>query len=107
MVIVVMRGFWAFFLLLCFVTAEDCACAATGRVIKVLPHFVDDQGRHTLAPSLYERDAYQAFLREHPDKRSGMRFDVQWKKKGPVWEDLKLRVEGRGLARGELPKEIV
>jgi hypothetical protein len=31
--------------------------AAEGRVIKVLPHLFDSQGRHSLSPSLYERDA--------------------------------------------------
>jgi hypothetical protein len=81
--------------------------AATGKVIKVLPHFLDKAGRNSLAPSLYERDAYQAFLRSHPEERSGMRFDVQWKKKGPIWEELKVRVELRGMAKGDLPEQRV
>ena len=81
--------------------------AATGKVIKVLPHFLDKAGRHSLAPSLYERDAYQAYLRSHPEERSGIRFDVQWKNKGAAWDDLKVRVELRGMARGDLPEERV
>src|SRR5262245_58449513 len=81
--------------------------AATGRVMKVLPHLLDLKGRHTLSPSLYERDAYQARLRLHPEERSGIRFDVQWKSKGGVWEPLKLVVQLRGLPQGELPKEWV
>ena len=32
-----------------------------------------------MSPSLYERDAYQARLRAHPEHRYGMRFDVQWR----------------------------
>src|SRR5438876_12384074 len=64
------------------------ATSATGRVIKVLPEFLDLQGRSSLAPSLYERDAYQAVLREHPERRAGIRFYVQWKTKGPAWEPL-------------------
>ena len=60
---------------------------ATGRVIKVLPHFLDLQGRAALSPSLYDRDAYQAVLRDHPEKRSGLRFDMQWKTKGTVWSE--------------------
>src|SRR5437899_2397501 len=36
------------------------ATAATGRIIKVLPHLLDLQGHHALSPSLYDRDAYQA-----------------------------------------------
>ncbi len=38
------------------------AQAATGRVIKVLPQFLDLKGRNSLTPSLYERDVYQAYL---------------------------------------------
>jgi len=85
----------------------DPAHAATGRVIKVLPEFLDREGRTSLSPSLYERDAYQAVLRIHPDRRAGLRFYVQWKIKGPAWEPLKLRLELRGLAEGQLPKEMV
>jgi hypothetical protein len=93
------------FLLLCCLWAAPVQ-AATGRVIKVLPHFLDLQGRHTLSPSLYERDAYQAKLRQHPEERSGMRFDVQWKA-ATTAPPLKLRVELRGTARGELPAKTV
>src|SRR5256885_6498812 len=70
--------------------------AATARIIKVLPHLLDRKGRHTLSPSLYERDAYQGFLRKNPDQCSGLRFDVQWKAKRVDWSQLKLRVEIRG-----------
>ncbi len=81
--------------------------AATGRVIKVLPLFLDLKGRESLSPSLYERDAYQAILRRDPKRRSGMRFAVQWKTKGPVWGPLKVRVELRGIAQGNLPRQLV
>lgn len=61
----------------------------------MLPHFLDQEGRHTLSPSLYDRDAYQAQLRQHPEQRSAIRFDVQWKaKRNKV---LKLRIELRGV----------
>src|SRR5256885_2815635 len=83
------------------------AQAATGRIFKVLPHFLDLDGRNARAPSLYDRDAYQYFLREHPEKRSALRFDVQWKAKGPFSDQLKLRVEMRGVAQGNLPKQFV
>jgi hypothetical protein len=83
------------------------AQAATGRVLKVLPHFLDLEGRNTRTPSLYDRDAYQFFLREHPEKRSALRFDVQWKAKGPFENNLKLRLEARGVAQGNLPKQLV
>jgi hypothetical protein len=77
--------------------------AMTGRVIKVLPHFLDLKGRHTLSPSLYDRDAYQAQLRAQPEQRSGIRYDVQWKAKVPGDAKLTLRVEMRSDARGKTP----
>jgi hypothetical protein len=85
----------AFFCLL----VEGESSAAEERVIKVLTHLVDAQGRIALAPSLYERDAYQLYLRSNPDLVSAMRFDVQFKaprKAGPVL----LRVEARGSNSG-------
>jgi len=83
------------------------ASAATGRVIKVLPQFLDLKGRHALSPSLYDRDAYQAFLREHTNEISGVRFAVQWKASGAGADALKLRVEVRGITHGALPPKIV
>ena len=68
--------------------------AATAKVVKVLPHRLDRAGRHTLSPSLYERDAYQDHLRKRPEECSGLRFDVQWK--ADPGAALKLRVEMRG-----------
>jgi hypothetical protein len=88
-------------------TAAMPMLAATGRVIKMLPFFLDLQGRHSLSPSLYERDAYQAYLREHPDKRSAMLFDVQWKVRGVPAGLLRIRVELRGSTQGNLPKQAV
>jgi hypothetical protein len=93
--------------LICWFAAALSAQAMTGRVIKVLPQFLDLNGRTSLSPSLYDRDAYQALLQQHPAKRSGIRFQVQWKAKGPAWEPLKVRVELRGIARGNLPRERV
>jgi hypothetical protein len=78
--------------------------AATGRVIKVLPHFIDDKGRISLSPSLFERDAYQARLRAHPEQRDGLRYSVQYKTRKGSFEPLKVRVELRGAAEGNLPK---
>jgi hypothetical protein len=71
------------------------AFAADGKIVKVLPHLLDKEGRHVLSPSLFERDAYQARLRKHPELVSGMRFDVQWKASGNVESPLKLRIELR------------
>ncbi len=102
-----MRRFLILWGLLAFALAGAPARGATGSVIKVLPHFLDLKERHALSPSLYDRDAYQAYLRQHPEERAGIRFDVQWKSRGGVWEPLKLIVQMRGIAQGELPKEWV
>ena len=83
------------------------APAASGKVIKVLPQFLDLKGRNSLTPSLYERDVYQTFLRENTNQCSGMRFNVQWKAKGQPAAPLKIRVELRGVARGDFPRQLV
>ena len=76
--------------------------AADARIIKVLPHLLDQNGRNAVNPSLFERDAYQMYLRENPSEISALRFDVQFKAKrseGP----LTLRLELRG-SKTELGK---
>lgn len=83
------------------------ACAATGRIIKVLPQYLDKAGQHTLSPSLFERDAYQAYLQHHPELRDGLRFAVQWKIKGKPTTTLKLRVEIRGVSTENVLHESV
>ena len=80
--------------------------AAEGRIIKVLPHFLDRQGRHALSPSLYDRDAYQAQLRQQPEQRSGMEFKILWKAKGPSAGQLLLRVELRGIAANRALRQL-
>ena len=80
------------------------ANAQSEKIVKVLPHFLDAKGRASLTPSLFDRDAYQLVLRESPAKRSGLRFDVQWK--ASYFKSLKLRVETRSGA-GREPKTNV
>lgn len=81
------------------------ARATEGRIYKVLPQYVDLKGRTSLTPSLYDRDAYQAKLRKNPKERSGLAFKVQWKAEVADTVPLKLKVEMRGVAEGEIPKE--
>ena len=92
-----------FYSLLLILSPGAFSAAATGRVIKVLPQFLNLQGRQTLSPSLFERDAYQAHLRAHTNEVSGMRFAVQWQARGARRASVKLRIELRGAAKGDLP----
>ena len=95
---------WLFAFLVMGLVLGSTARAAEGRVYKVLPQFLDLQGRSSLTPSLYDRDAYQNILRRNPAKCSGLRFAVQWKAWASASDPLKLRVELRGIAEGSLPK---
>lgn len=88
-------------------SAVVASAEVSGRVLKVLPHFLDEKGRHTIHASLYERDAYQAWLRAHPARRAGLRFDVQWKARDARAASLKLRLELRGAGPGEALQERV
>ena len=81
----------------------SAADAITGSVIKTLPLLLDHQGMEAPSPSLFDRDAYQAQLREHPKKIAGVRFDVQWKATRAADEKLKVRVEARGVATNGSP----
>lgn len=90
---------WLFLMSCLLFTAA--AHAAGGHVYKVLPQFLDEKGRQSLTPSLYDRDAYQAFLRRNPAKRSALQFAVQWK--AAKSDHLKLRVEMRGGTQGDVP----
>ena len=87
---------WPQYLALIVLCPVLAASAADGRVVKVLQHYVDKEGRQSLSPSLYERDAYQARLRHNPNDISAVEFDVQWKVSGPDKANLKVRVEVRG-----------
>jgi hypothetical protein len=78
---------------------------ASARIIKVLPQYLDLKGRNSLHPSLFERDAYQAELRANPDKRSALRFDVNWKAPWYEYGALKVRVEVKGM-KGRQPKQL-
>ena len=96
---------WLPVLFMSYLVFATAATAAEGRVYKVLPQYLDLKGRQSLTPSLYDRDAYQAKLRRNPAERSALQFKIQWKAKVPATEPLKLKVEIRGVAQGDLPKE--
>lgn len=76
------------------------------RLIKVLPHYLDADGRHTRGPSLFDRDAYQFELRQDPNLRTGLRFDVQCRIPPGAGRDFTLRVELRG-SNAPAPSPII
>lgn len=80
-----------------------CASRPTeGRVCKVLPQYLDAQGRQSISPSLFERDAYQFYLRKTPLKRASLRVQVEYKAKGLDWQKAVLRAELRGLVTNSI-----
>lgn len=91
---------------LALVTSLTLGCAGkTGsrteaRIIKVLPCLLDAEGRASLHPSLYERDAYQALLRRESGRVGGLRFDILWRASRVVGApSLVLKLEMRGSSR--------
>ena len=89
-----------------FVSLATEAGAVEARIKKVLPQYIDLRGRASLSPSLYERDAYQFFLRNNPEERSGMRFKVQWKGASKSGQ-LRLRLELRGVQEENVRTELI
>ena len=89
-----MRKAWLCFLLLALAAPAGVEAAASGRILKVLKFYVDAKGRHARSPSLYQRDAYQAWLRQHPEARGGLRICVHWAANREAQkEGLRLRAE--------------
>jgi hypothetical protein len=87
--------------------AVGAPAAKTGRVVKVLPLFLDLKGHDAISPSLFDRDAYQAHLRQHTNEISAIRFDVLWKASNLKDAKLKLRAELRGIGEHGLPRQTV
>src|SRR5882672_1184959 len=82
-------------LFLLVATLSATGATASGKVVKVLPQFLDLEGRASLSPSLYDRDAYQAQLRKKPEQRSGMCFNILWRGRSATNDTATLRVELR------------
>lgn len=88
---------------LCAAVASD---AMTGHIVKVLPLFLNLKGQDALTPSLYDRDAYQVYLRAHTNEISAIRFDVLWNTSNADRTNLTLRLELRGIGPGSLPRQM-
>ncbi|MSR66606.1 MAG: hypothetical protein EXS24_04450 [Pedosphaera sp.] len=77
--------------------------AGDGSILKVLPHLVDKDGRHSTGPNLIDRDVYQKELRTHPEKVVSFRFDINWSGKGLKSEKARIRIEARSFKPGVDP----
>jgi hypothetical protein len=66
-------------------------------ILKVLPHYLDEKGRHTDGPTLLHRDSYQNKLRNNPQLARSMRYDINWYGVGEVTLRLELRSNKSGL----------
>ena len=94
------------FLLLSLAVAAAAGAAdpVTGRIVKVLPFLLDHQGRNATSPSLFDRDAYQAWLRDHGTNVAAVRFDVLWKATKAPAEKIRIAVDLRGIATNNTPR---
>jgi hypothetical protein len=100
-----MRRFLMTLLLLASLSAAAASDAATGHIVKMLPLFLDRKGHDALSPSLYDRDAYQFYLRAHTNEISAIRFDVLWRAVNAGDAKLKLRLELQGIGPDNLPRQ--
>jgi hypothetical protein len=100
-----MRRFLLMLLLLGSLSLAAAADAPTGYIVKMLPLLLDLKGHDALSPSLYDRDAYQVFLRAHTNDVSAIRFDVLWRASNVGDAKLKLRLELHGIGPDNLPRQ--
>jgi hypothetical protein len=100
-----MRRFLMILFLLGSLSAASASDAVTGHIVKMLPLFLDLKGRDAVSPSLFDRDAYQFFLRQHTNEISAIRFDVLWSASNAKNAELKLRLELHGVGPDNLPRQ--
>jgi len=95
-----MRWFANLFLMIML----GCVGVSEEGIVKVLPHYLDEEGRHSDGPSLLHRDVYQKKLRDEPKLINALRFDIKWCGGGLDAETAKLRVEVRSSKAGVTPQ---
>lgn len=86
---------------LLFLLAGLPLLAAEGRILKVLPFYLDAKDRTALSPSLFDRDAYQALLKRKPELRKALRMDVHFKT-AAASTNLQLRIDLRCNREGQI-----
>ncbi len=77
-----------------------------GRIVKMLPLLLNAQGRDSLSPSLYDRDAYQVYLRTHTNEIFAIRFDVLRQVDNAPGMKFKIRIDARGADADGKPTEM-
>jgi hypothetical protein len=77
----------------------------TGHISKVLTLFVDTNGVVAPSPSLFDRDAYQAYLLAHTNAVSGVQLDVAWNARHARGTTLKVRVDLKGIGTNGIPTQ--
>ncbi len=100
-----MRGFLMTLLLLGSLVVADAGDALSGNIVKVLPLFLNLKGQDSISPSLYDRDAYQVYLRVHTNEISAIRYDILWSTSKTDDTKLTLRLELRGAGEGGIPRQ--
>lgn len=77
---------------------------AADHIVKVLPFLLDAQGHDSTSPSLFDRDAYQAQLRQNTNAVSAIRCAVLWNAEKSPSEKIRLRAELRAVGERGVPK---
>ena len=67
-------------------------------LIKVLPHYLDEHGRHTTGVTLIDRDLYQLELRKDLAAVHGVRYNVNWRGNAEMTVRLEVRSTKAGVA---------
>ena len=101
-----MRRLLMILLLLGSLASVSATDAMSGRIVKVLPLFLNLKGQDALSPSLYDRDAYQVYLRAHTNEISAIRFDVLWSTSHADSTNVTVRLELRGIGQNGVPVEM-
>ena len=94
-----MRAFAFFFISL--IAFGWLGCGSLSRepgLIKVLPHYLDEHGRHTTGVTLIDRDLYQLELRKDPAAVHSVRYNINWRGNAEMTVRLEVRSTKAGVA---------
>ena len=93
-----MRAFAFFFIgLIAFGWLGCVSLSREPGLIKVLPHYLDKYGRHTIGVTLIDRDLYQLELRQERAVH-GVRYNINWRGNAEMTVRLEVRSTKAGVA---------